>query len=250
MKSKKLVSIVAVMAIIAIMMTVFCSCGDSQSKLVGTWYRVSGKTTVDTVTLYSDGTCSVDNESGTWTVVDNTLKILGSYGGKFWDEDSLVGEYEVSNDTLTIYNATIDQVNTTESIVLSKSPEKSNDTSKLYYLEQGGVIGIMGFENESCSSDIETLLLPDDYELEYIEISGDEVVIPEEINQTQVMAIDGGAFKNCTSIKSITIPVTVTVIEPGAFDGCSDSLVIYGQSGSSAETFANEEDIQFIAIEE
>lgn len=54
-----------------------------------------------------------------------------------------------------------------------------------------------------------------------------------------------GAFCNCTSIRSITIPNCVEVIEPGAFRGCCSDLIIYGNINSEAQVFANDNNIRF-----
>ena len=58
-----------------------------------------------------------------------------------------------------------------------------------------------------------------------IEKNGGIVNIPEFINTNgrtySVTVIGSEAFKNCTSLTSITIPESVTTIKHGAFSGCS-----------------------------
>lgn len=57
------------------------------------------------------------------------------------------------------------------------------------------------------------------------------------------------AFWGCSSLKSITIPASVTEIGDGAFAGIGDDFIIYGKSGSCAEEYAIENNKQFIAID-
>ena len=49
----------------------------------------------------------------------------------------------------------------------------------------------------------------------------ENVVIPEKINGKTVTAIDGFVFWYCQSMKTITIPDSVTFITPSAFNGSS-----------------------------
>lgn len=70
------------------------------------------------------------------------------------------------------------------------------------------------------------------------------IVIPNY----SVTSIGDYAFYSCDSLKSIEIPDSVTSIVNTAFDGC-DNLTIYGESGSYAETYANENDIPFVATD-
>jgi len=63
-----------------------------------------------------------------------------------------------------------------------------------------------------------------------------------------VTSIGSGEFRSCWNLTKITIPNSVTSIADDAFSGCED-LIIYGMTGSYAETYANKNDIPFIAIE-
>ncbi len=65
---------------------IFCISGCSKSveeKFVGTWELVDHNVSytpllskpISEMTLYSDGTCKVGNESGTWRIIDGTLEI-------------------------------------------------------------------------------------------------------------------------------------------------------------------------------
>ncbi len=68
------------------------------------------------------------------------------------------------------------------------------------------------------------------------------VTIPDSVT-----SIGDYAFIYCRSLESITISNSVTSIGEGAFQYCSD-LVIYGYTDSTAETYASENDIPFVAV--
>jgi len=55
-------------------------------------------------------------------------------------------------------------------------------------------------------------------------------------------------FSDCESLTSVTIPETVTEIGEVAFEGC-ENLTISGYAGSVAETYANENGFEFIALD-
>ena len=59
-------------------------------------------------------------------------------------------------------------------------------------------------------------------------------------------AIGAGAFKNCAQLRFIEIPASVTSIDGSAFAGCSDSLIIVTVSGSEAQRFAQEHEINCV----
>lgn len=65
------------------------------------------------------------------------------------------------------------------------------------------------------------------------------ITIPDSIT-----SIEEKAFEGCYNLKNIKIPNSVINIEESAFLGC-DNLIIYGYKDSYAETYANEEFIQF-----
>ena len=118
----------------------------------------------------------------------------------------------------------------------------------------------------------------------------EEVVLPEGVIQISqeafyncrslesislpdsLMRIEAFAFANSVSLKSITIPKNVTYIRAGAFDRCdelkkitifnremvmddmitegTDQVVIHGYANSTAQTYANENQIPFVALME
>ena len=65
-----------------------------------------------------------------------------------------------------------------------------------------------------------------------------DIRIPETINGVKVAAIGDWAFRDCTSLTSITIPDSVTSIGDGAFGGCSSltSVVIPGSVTSIGDS--------------
>ena len=61
----------------------------------------------------------------------------------------------------------------------------------------------------------------------------------------KVTSIGAYAFADNTSLQWIWLPPSVTSIDPTAFSGCPASLVIYGKSGSYAQTFAKQNGYEF-----
>lgn len=72
-----------------------------------------------------------------------------------------------------------------------------------------------------------------------------KVVLPDSVT-----AIMDSAFGYCSSLTEITIPASVIEINNYAFTRCSDDLTIYGYTGSTAETFAKENQIKFVALKD
>lgn len=63
-----------------------------------------------------------------------------------------------------------------------------------------------------------------------------------------IKKIDRSAFSDCVNLKIIDIPPTVSEIDQSVFDGCPNDLVIAGSSGSRAESFAVENNYQFLDL--
>jgi len=70
-----------------------------------------------------------------------------------------------------------------------------------------------------------------------------EINIPDGVT-----SIGQSAFRLCTSLTKATIPASVTSIGNYAFIG-DDSLTIYGYKSTVAETYANENEIPFVALD-
>lgn len=75
-----------------------------------------------------------------------------------------------------------------------------------------------------------------------------ECVIPAEIDGCPVTEVGGTMFRDNTSLRRVYIPKSVTKISSHAFGNNSSELVIYGEKGSYAETFAKENGITFSAM--
>ncbi|MCD8039354.1 MAG: leucine-rich repeat domain-containing protein [Lachnospiraceae bacterium] len=76
-----------------------------------------------------------------------------------------------------------------------------------------------------------------------------EVVFGTKNEVSRVKSIDTNAFGNCTSLEKIKIPNSVTSINKDAFSG-TVGLVIYGYTGSAAETFAETYGYTFVSLGE
>lgn len=70
------------------------------------------------------------------------------------------------------------------------------------------------------------------------------VVLPENCS-----TIGTGAFRNCAQMRFVEIPASVASIDDTAFDGCADDLIIVTASGSVAERFAKEHNIECVLYE-
>ena len=68
------------------------------------------------------------------------------------------------------------------------------------------------------------------------------ITIPESVT-----SLGDYAFSYCTNLTSITIVASVTNIGVDAFENCSN-LTIYGYAGSTAETYANANNIPFVTL--
>ncbi len=68
------------------------------------------------------------------------------------------------------------------------------------------------------------------------------VILPNSI--TSISTDIWGAFEGCTNLKKIKIPDSVVSIDKNAFSGC-DNLTIYGNNGSVAKKYAEDNSIKF-----
>lgn len=107
MRVKKRLAILLVMMLITLV-----SCGNAEAELIGRWIYNSDYSSAYTaskdITFYEGGSCANTGESGTWSVTNETISILGGYGGKFWSRDTIMGTFEIEGDRLIISNVSVD----------------------------------------------------------------------------------------------------------------------------------------------
>ncbi len=95
------------------------------------------------------------------------------------------------------------------------------------------------------------------YSLQSAEITSSEIIYGmfagnsslTDVVMKNVESIGENAFSSCTSLTEITIPKSVKSIDKTAFQ-LSGLTTIKGVTGSYAQTFASENNFEFIAIEE
>ena len=111
-----------------------------------------------------------------------------------------------------------------------------------------GVTSIGNFAFNFCSS-LPTINIPQG--VEYIGQAAfmgcaqlNSIVIPSSVS-----ALYARTFDRCANLTEIRIPGTVTRIDADVFQGCSDSLTIYGYTGTKAEEFAQQNTITFISLD-
>lgn len=101
---------------------------------------------------------------------------------------------------------------------------------------------ILVAQQEIPMEDVPVIALP--AELETIEaegFAGDSFVCA--VLPYGCRTIGASAFMDCTHLRFVEIPESVTSIDGSAFYGCADDLIIVTTSGSEAERFANEHNI-------
>ena len=108
---KRLVS--NILVVIILISTILSGCSNNiEKKLIGTWILDTElsdiETDADMLTFYEGGSCINSGETGTWSVTNKTISIMGSFGGLFWDRDNLIGEFDVSKNMLVISNPAVD----------------------------------------------------------------------------------------------------------------------------------------------
>jgi len=77
-----------------------------------------------------------------------------------------------------------------------------------------------------------------------------EINIPTEIGDCKVTTICEGAFINCIELSSITIESRDVIIKQNTIGAVSNDFVFYGYTGSTAETYADQNEINFVPLAE
>lgn len=223
---------------------------------------------------------------GSEKIITSTGHVVG-----FALPDSETDESLLANYLITYYNDTektdmtqdiLDELNVSPAVVMNVVYERTDDSNKLrvikdilsncadptkyyfngyYYSKKfDGIAEIIGYDG-----DAEELIIPrmiDGYQINSISDSAfkdcdtlKSVTIPNSIT-----SVGSYAFLNCNNLKSITIPSSVTDVGEYAFGFRkskytndylrTDGFTILGITGSVAEEYASEAGFEFVAIEE
>ena len=110
-------------------------------------------------------------------------------------------------------------------------------------------IFLLGFKNDYDDNMDHTKdgIYPKEWDIKELVLEGSQtdIIIPDTIDSCDSIALDGGTFNGCKSIKTVTFPDSVIGIEEGAFDDCSSELVIIGSENSNAIEFAKHFNIKY-----
>ena len=198
-------------------------------------------TTAGTKTI----TVSYGGKSTTFTVTVNE-KTLSSISVKTKPSKTTYKQGENLNLaggqlTLTYNNNTTETVNMTDSKVTTSGFDSTTAGTKTI---------TVSYERKTTTFDINIIqnINYEENEDGGITITGGnetEVIIPEEINGKSVTEIGDKAFADRDDLISVDIPDSVTKIADSAFEG-SDDVTIICNSGSKAEDFAKEKDMNYI----
>ena len=129
--------------------------------------------------------------------------------------------------------------------VLIKYPDNKSGSA---YIIPNTVKNIDGYAFSHCSN-LTSVTIPNcvtsigNLSFHYCE-NLENITIP-----SSVTSIGNGAFSSCSNLTSITIPSSVTSIGESAFDEC-DKLTIHCMPDSHAETYAKENNIPYVYIDD
>ena len=99
-------------------------------------------------------------------------------------------------------------------------------------------------------SNLTTLVIPDSVvEIGEFAFQGCHTLAAVSIPES-ITALSDYLFRDCTSLVKVIIPESVTEISPCTFAECNDSFVIHCISNSAAHTFAAENEIEYVLMDE
>lgn len=156
----------------------------------------------------------------TFSIIHSQAALIGGNDGFYYnfysDNKATLEEYHGSNQNLIIpdivYSHTVDTIAT--------STFSNNSIIKAVVIpETVEIIGAYAFYG--CTN-LESVIIP-----------------------SSVTAIKAATFYGCGNLTEVIIPASVTQIAANAFNEC-ENLTIIGESGSYAETYAQEHGINFV----
>ena len=238
-----------------------------------------GNNTIKEVTI-SEGIKSI--QASAFQYCYNLTKVnMGSSVEKIGDEAyfqcSKLKDVKLSEGLKKIGSYTFSYCSELESIKIPSSISKTSDSmfvncTNLKNVEmEEGLIGIGDNSFLGCIS-LEKINLPKSIETIGYSAFKDcselkEFEIPEKLQE-----IKTGILQGCKNIRSIKVPNSVTSINRLAFSGCtkltsieipssveymgsdvfkeSNYITIYGEEGSYAQTYANENDLKFVPLKD
>ena len=212
----------------------------------------------------------------TGVIIEDGVTSIGLHAFRYCTS---LAEVSIPDSVVEIGRAAFSECSSLTSIVLPASLESISNglfdsCSNLTQIEIPASLKSIGYSAFSMCSSLESIELPDS-----LESLGDEafidctslsyINIPNKIN-----SIGSKTFKSCTSLTYATIPASVTSIGFWAFYDCTslthisvpdsvtsignqafgydsygaiiDGFTIYGLSGSTAENYANDNELTFV----
>lgn len=136
------------------------------------------------------------------------------------------------------WNNSDDAEATAEAIALSDWVYETN------YWNGPAIMGYLGSDKD--------VVVPDEIDGNTIKVIGSDAfsgLSVESVTLSQnITTIWNDAFSNCASLTKVVIPAGVTSISNYAFNNCPQ-LTIYGYAGTTAQTYAQENNIPFVELE-
>ncbi len=112
-------------------------------------------------------------------------------------------------------------------VLITKNGEYSDGEMDSWMIFNATTEGVASYNNSPMSNAYDTLM--------------------SAVIKDGVTSIGGGTFWFCRNLTNVTIPNSVNYIDSEAFLS-SSYLTIHGETGSYAETWANENDVPFVVV--